>query len=264
MQVCIHLLRVQFKVCHGSPYAVMWLADEPREFNLPTLPQRRIIYEPEKLPNKYGVHSEEYVPIRTENIQCVLWLADNTQSFSRVKRSFQTERDRTPLIRDSFLHWDRQQHGAPYTSIFDEADTPQPPRSPDLQFAAKIEDSEDEANYVETSQSGNLPPKLRIQRMTQTTSKLVNQPIRGGPPAWGLSEGLTTHHRKKQLVTKPNNKPRNGTDSPARPQQRNKVIRFGKMDLREVGYDGRDWINLARDRDQWRAYVKAAMNLRIP
>ncbi|KAJ4450856.1 hypothetical protein ANN_02287 [Periplaneta americana] len=30
-----------------------------------------------------------------------------------------------------------------------------------------------------------------------------------------------------------------------------------KMDLREVGYDGRDWINLAQDRDQWRAYVMA-------
>ncbi|KAJ4449015.1 hypothetical protein ANN_00409 [Periplaneta americana] len=35
-----------------------------------------------------------------------------------------------------------------------------------------------------------------------------------------------------------------------------------KMDLREVGYDDRDWINLAQDRDQWRAYVTAAMNLR--
>ncbi|KAJ4434798.1 hypothetical protein ANN_23369 [Periplaneta americana] len=34
------------------------------------------------------------------------------------------------------------------------------------------------------------------------------------------------------------------------------------MDLREVGYDDRDWINLAQDRDQWRAYVRAAMNLR--
>ncbi|KAJ4447141.1 hypothetical protein ANN_09142 [Periplaneta americana] len=48
-----------FKVCHGSLYAVMWLADEPREFNLPTFPQRRITYVPEKLPGKYGVHSEE-------------------------------------------------------------------------------------------------------------------------------------------------------------------------------------------------------------
>ncbi|KAJ4438581.1 hypothetical protein ANN_14528 [Periplaneta americana] len=27
-----------------------------------------------------------------------------------------------------------------------------------------------------------------------------------------------------------------------------------KMDLREVGYDDRDWINLAQDRDRWRAY----------
>ncbi|KAJ4436761.1 hypothetical protein ANN_16893 [Periplaneta americana] len=36
-----------------------------------------------------------------------------------------------------------------------------------------------------------------------------------------------------------------------------------KMDLREVGYDTRDWINLAQDRDQWRAYVRTAMNLGI-
>ncbi|KAJ4434136.1 hypothetical protein ANN_16456, partial [Periplaneta americana] len=35
-----------------------------------------------------------------------------------------------------------------------------------------------------------------------------------------------------------------------------------KMDLREVEYDDRDWINLAQDRDCWRAYVRAAMNLR--
>ncbi|KAJ4441958.1 hypothetical protein ANN_11822 [Periplaneta americana] len=35
-----------------------------------------------------------------------------------------------------------------------------------------------------------------------------------------------------------------------------------KMDFREVGYDNRDWVNLAQDRDQWRAYVRAAMNLR--
>ncbi|KAJ4431153.1 hypothetical protein ANN_19748 [Periplaneta americana] len=35
-----------------------------------------------------------------------------------------------------------------------------------------------------------------------------------------------------------------------------------KMDLKEVGNDDRDWINLAQDRDQWRVYVRAAMNLR--
>ncbi|KAJ4428499.1 hypothetical protein ANN_24536 [Periplaneta americana] len=35
-----------------------------------------------------------------------------------------------------------------------------------------------------------------------------------------------------------------------------------KMDLREIGYDDGDWINLAQDRDRWRAYVRAEMNLR--
>jgi hypothetical protein len=37
-----------------------------------------------------------------------------------------------------------------------------------------------------------------------------------------------------------------------------------KMDLREVGWDGRDWIDLAQDRNRWRAYVNAVMNLRVP
>ena len=37
-----------------------------------------------------------------------------------------------------------------------------------------------------------------------------------------------------------------------------------KMDLREVACDPRDWIALAEDRDQWRAYVRAVMNLRVP
>ncbi|KAJ4442304.1 hypothetical protein ANN_12172 [Periplaneta americana] len=37
-----------------------------------------------------------------------------------------------------------------------------------------------------------------------------------------------------------------------------------KMDFREVGYDDREWINLGQDRDVWRAYVRAAMNLQFP
>jgi hypothetical protein len=36
-----------------------------------------------------------------------------------------------------------------------------------------------------------------------------------------------------------------------------------KMDLKEIGWDGIDWIDLARDRDQWRALVNAVMNLRV-
>ena len=37
-----------------------------------------------------------------------------------------------------------------------------------------------------------------------------------------------------------------------------------KMDLREVGCDTGDWITLAEDRNQWRTYVRAVMNLRVP
>jgi hypothetical protein len=37
-----------------------------------------------------------------------------------------------------------------------------------------------------------------------------------------------------------------------------------KMDLREIGGDGIDWIHLAQDRDQWRALVNTVMSLRVP
>jgi hypothetical protein len=37
-----------------------------------------------------------------------------------------------------------------------------------------------------------------------------------------------------------------------------------KMDLREIEWDGMDWINLAEDRDHWRALVNIVLNLRVP
>jgi hypothetical protein len=36
------------------------------------------------------------------------------------------------------------------------------------------------------------------------------------------------------------------------------------MDLIEIGWDSMDWIDLAHDRDQYRALVNTEMNLRVP
>jgi hypothetical protein len=36
------------------------------------------------------------------------------------------------------------------------------------------------------------------------------------------------------------------------------------MDLREIGWDGMEWIDLAQDRDKWRALVNTIMNILVP
>jgi hypothetical protein len=37
-----------------------------------------------------------------------------------------------------------------------------------------------------------------------------------------------------------------------------------KIDLREIGWDGMDWIDLAQDSEQWRPLVNTVMNIRVP
>jgi hypothetical protein len=37
-----------------------------------------------------------------------------------------------------------------------------------------------------------------------------------------------------------------------------------RIDLREIGWGGVDWIDLAQDRGQWRAAVNTVMNFRVP
>ena len=58
------------------------------------------------------------------------------------------------------------------------------------------------------------------------------------------------------LVGKPQ-----GRRTVGRPRRRWEDIR---MDLREVGCGCVDWMELAQDRDRWRALVSAVMNLRVP
>jgi hypothetical protein len=44
---------------------------------------------------------------------------------------------------------------------------------------------------------------------------------------------------------------------------RRRWVDYIKMNLREIGWDGMDWIGLAEDRDQWRAFINTVIYLRV-
>jgi hypothetical protein len=59
------------------------------------------------------------------------------------------------------------------------------------------------------------------------------------------------------LVGKPEGKRQQG-------RPRHRWVDSVKMDLRVIGWDSIDWIDLAEDRDKWRALVNTVMNIRVP
>jgi hypothetical protein len=46
--------------------------------------------------------------------------------------------------------------------------------------------------------------------------------------------------------------------------QKRRWVDNTKTHLREIGWDGVDWIDMAQDMDQWRALVNTVLNLRVP
>jgi hypothetical protein len=45
---------------------------------------------------------------------------------------------------------------------------------------------------------------------------------------------------------------------------RRRLVDNIRMDLGKIGWDGADWIDMAQDRDQWKALVNTVLNLRVP
>jgi hypothetical protein len=73
----------------------------------------------------------------------------------------------------------------------------------------------------------------------------VNGDLEGG--GRGLNRGTVPAFGKRPL---------------GRPRRR--LVDNIKMDVREIGWEGVDWIDMAQDRDQWRALVNTVLNLRVP
>jgi hypothetical protein len=76
-----------------------------------------------------------------------------------------------------------------------------------------------------------------------------------------MGRACRTNREKKNayriLVAKPEGKRPRG-------RPRCKWVDNIKIDLREVGWDGMDRVDMAQDRDQWKTLVNTVMNLRVP
>jgi hypothetical protein len=49
-----------------------------------------------------------------------------------------------------------------------------------------------------------------------------------------------------------------------RPRLRRSWVDNTKIVLREIEWDGMDWVDVARDREEWRAFVNTVLNLWVP
>jgi hypothetical protein len=70
------------------------------------------------------------------------------------------------------------------------------------------------------------------------------------------STNVAKRNAYRILVRKPEGKRSLG-------RRRHRWVDNIKIDLREIGWDGMDWIDLAQDGDQWRALMNTVMNLRF-
>jgi hypothetical protein len=75
--------------------------------------------------------------------------------------------------------------------------------------------------------------------------------------AWACSTNGEKRNTYRILVGKPEGKGPLG-------KLRRRLVDNIKIDLREIKWDGMDWIDVPQYRDQWRALVNTVMNIRVP
>jgi hypothetical protein len=97
--------------------------------------------------------------------------------------------------------------------------------------------------------------KQEVMLQTGGWTKLHN--LKKDEMGWACSTKGEKKNSYRILVGKPEGKRPLG-----RPRRR--WVDNIKMDLREIGSDGADLMDMAQDRDQWRALVNTVLNLRVP
>jgi hypothetical protein len=99
------------------------------------------------------------------------------------------------------------------------------------------------------------PPELHNLYSSPSISRMIkSRRLRWSGHVARMGEKLNAY---RTLVGKPEGKRPLG-----RPRRR--WVDIIKMDLREVGWEGMDWLDLAKDTDRLRALVNGVMNLRVP
>jgi hypothetical protein len=98
-----------------------------------------------------------------------------------------------------------------------------------------------------------------------STKTLIHNIIRMIKSGWMRWEGhvarMGRRRRRRQSIRYWWRKPE-GKRPLERPRRR--WVDNIKTDLRKIGWDGVDWIDLAQNTDQWRALVNTVINLRVP
>ncbi|KAJ4433090.1 hypothetical protein ANN_15347 [Periplaneta americana] len=233
----------RFKMCHGSLYVVTWLVDEPKEFNLPTLPQRCITYLPEKLPTKYGVHLEECKMDNRDDLELngLHQLLVYTNDVTMLGENPQTVTENTGILLEASKGMGLEVNPEKVLLYGCETWT-LTLREEQSVFENKVLRKIFGSKRDEVAGEWRKLYIAELHAFYSTPDIIRNIKSRRLRWAGHIARMDESRNAYRVLVGRPE-----GKRSLERPRRRWED--YIKMDLRDVGYDGRGWINLAQDKD---------------